>query len=66
MCVVFFTCVDACAQHAFLVPMEVRSPRIGVNGCEASCGYLEPNSSSLREQQVLLTTEPSLSPTPIF
>jgi len=62
-------CVSACmyihAQGECLVPTETRiahqSPALGVRGiCELLHGYLEPNLCSLQEQQVLLTTEPSL------
>lgn len=35
-----------------------------IDGCEALCGCLEPNLSSLLEQLVLLTGEPS--PQPLF
>ena len=33
-----------------------------VHGCEASCGCQELNLDPLQENQVLLTTEPSLQP----
>jgi hypothetical protein len=32
------------------------------DGCEPPCGCWELNSGSLKEQPVLLTTEPSLQP----
>jgi len=44
----------------------IRSPGTGdKEGCEPPCGFWELNLGPLQEQQVLLTTEPSLQP-PIF
>ena len=36
------------------------------DGCESSCGCWELNSGPLEEQSVLLGTEPSLQPAPMF
>jgi hypothetical protein len=36
------------------------------DSCEQSCDGWERNPDSLQEQQVLLTTEPSLQPFPLF
>jgi hypothetical protein len=36
------------------------------DGCEPPCGFWELNSGPLKEQLVLLTTEPSLQPHFIF
>lgn len=69
MCIcVFVYMYDVCAKHSCLVPVEVRdsirSPRMVEMD---SCGPLgrELNTRSLENQQVLLTTEPSLSLAPL-
>jgi len=36
------------------------------DGCEPPCGCWELNSGPLEEQSVLLTTEPSLQPEPVY
>lgn len=46
---------------------HVGSPKIEViNGCELLCLYSELNLRPLQVQQMLLTNEPSLQPTPFF
>lgn len=50
--------------HICLVPAEVRKQGILgtkiTDDCEPPCGCLEENPDPLQEQQVLLTSEPSL------
>ena len=45
---------------------QKRAPDLIMDGCEPSCGYWELNSGSLKEQSVLLTSEPSLQPPAIL
>lgn len=61
-----FACIRLCVPQACLVH-EVRRwywiPGTGVMvRCESPCGCWELNSVSLQEQQMLLTTEPSVQP----
>ena len=45
-------------------PEEVSDPIL--DGFEPPCGCWDLNSGPLEEQSVLLTTEPSLQPLPVF
>ena len=62
-----FACICVCAPHACMhaVPVEarkgIRSLVTGVIDSEPPCECWEQNSRPLKEQQVSLTTEPSLS-----
>ena len=50
------------APRAYRGQKVIRS-RTGVpDGCEPPCGFWELNPDPLQEQQMLLTTEPSLQP----
>lgn len=51
-----------CMQVPVQAKKDIRSPGARVRGgCKQSdCGHRDPNSSSLKEQQVLLTAQPSL------
>lgn len=65
MCV--YSYMYVCVPYGYLVPKEakhgVRSPGTGVTyGCEKSHGYWKLNPDPLPEQQVFLTSEPSLYP----
>ena len=54
--------------------MHVRTPHVPVgstrievtDGCEPTCGCWDLNPGPLQEQQVLLTTEPSLQSSKVF
>jgi E3 ubiquitin-protein ligase NEDD4 len=63
-------CMSVHHMHTWCLwrPEEgVGSPGIGVtDSCELPCGCWELNSGPLKKQPVLLTTEPSLNPTPTF
>lgn len=55
----------ACALHAFSKSPEEGAGSRGtgaVGGRGPSCGFWEPNSSPVQEQQVPSPTEPSLQP----
>ena len=59
MCSSVLACVSVCVS--WRAEVGFRSPRSGVvDSCEPPCGYWELNPGSLQEQ-VLLTTEPSIS-----
>jgi hypothetical protein len=45
---------------------QKRASDLITNGCEPPCDYWDLNSGPLEEQLVLLTTEPSLQPPPLF
>lgn len=62
---IFIIFVWVFCLHLCLVPTEVRReeliPRYEVtDGCELCSKYLEPNTCLLQEQQILLTSEPSI------
>lgn len=48
-------------QYSWRPEEGIQSPETGVtDGCELPCGCREQNSGLLKQQQVLLTMEPSL------
>jgi hypothetical protein len=57
-------CVSAsCVQCSWRLEERVRSLETGgVDGSELTCGCWELNVESLEQQQMLLSTEPSVSP----
>lgn len=62
--VCMFACVHMCAPCVCLMPLEARRelwvPQNWVTGsCEPTCGYWEPNPSTLEEQQVFVTLFPA-------
>lgn len=62
----YFACMCVHVPYAFFVPAKpeegIRSLGTKVkHGCEPQCGYWESNLG-LQEQEVLLTTIPSLQP----
>ena len=58
----YFVCLCVCELFVCLVPVEaIRSLGTGVtDSCEQPCGCWELNLGPLEEQEMLLTTEPSL------
>lgn len=67
MCCISFVHMCVCVPPACLVLTEVKRryqiPGTGVmDGCKPPCEFGEPSPSPLQEHQVLLTTEPCLSP----
>lgn len=63
MCDVLLPCMYMCQTHAWCLWKSeegIGSPETGVtDGWEAPCGCWEMNTGTLKEQQVLLTVEPS-------
>ena len=59
-----FAWMYVCAPCVTLSPgVGIRSPAtIVTDGCEPLCGWYVLNSGPLKEQQMLLTAEPSLQP----
>jgi hypothetical protein len=61
-----YVCVCVCVYvyGSCLQTHQKRASDPITDGCESPCGCWELNSGPLEEQSVLLTTEPSLQPSP--
>jgi hypothetical protein len=56
-----------CVQYPWRLKEDVGSSGTGVtDNCELPCGCWDSNPDSLKKQQVLLTTKPSLQPSETF